>query len=223
MSVLLSENCENGQNGWTPSGTGTFNYADSVVGQQGSHCFSIISAGATDNIFNTLSSAVNVAYFHFRWRYSSLTGSASVFTLRSAAGIRFEIQTSGVGGLQIRHGTSGGFTSVTDAVPVDTWVHVWGRYVIGTGTDGVGDVEWSTSPTGRVGSQGGTNPKYAEVTTGTATSSVNRVYLGAIANETQTVYYDEIIVDDAGYPTLGPGPNDLNLRLDEPIIGMASF
>lgn len=215
MAVLLTEDCEGGQNGWTESGLGTFNYADSVAGQQGSACFSIVSAATTDNIFKALSAADSPVYFHFMWRWASLSGTAHIFALRSTASIRLEITTSATGGLSFRHGTSGAFTDITDAVPVDTWVHIWGHYVQGTGADGHADVEWSTTTT-RLGDTG-SNTKYAETDVGTSTSTVDRAYIGSNANETLTEYFDHLIVDDAGYPSLSA-----NVSIEVPVGSLSA-
>jgi hypothetical protein len=214
VSVIFSEDFEGtGVGTWTESGTGTRDFDEASVVGQGSQSLRIVSTGTNDNAFNALSGAVSTAYFHFMWRYSSLTGTTDLFHLRSTASVRLIIRTTATGQLSVVHGSVS--ASVTDSIPANTWVHIWGRYVQGTGADGVADVEWSATTT-----RTGSGTQFRDVTTGDATTTVNRVYVGNNANETHTEYFDQIIVDDAVYPDVsGAGAGDLSALIGEPITG----
>lgn len=197
MSVILSEDFEGtGAGTWTESGAGTRDWDEASVIGQGSQSLRIVSAGTNDQAFKALSGAVSTAYFHFMWRYASLGGTTDLFHLRSTASVRLIIRTTATGQLTVVHGSPS--ATVTDSIPANTWAHIWGRYVQGTGADGVADVEWSTTTT-----RTGSGTQFASLSNGDATTTVNRVYIGNNANETHTEYFDQIIVDDAAYPSVG--------------------
>lgn len=90
--------------------------------------------------------------------------------------------------------------TITDAISTGTWYRFWFRYTLGGGANGTYEFEWTdyatTAPTG-------SGTKYNSDNDGTATSTVDAIYLGANANETQDLQFDEIYVDDAAYPTIG--------------------
>jgi hypothetical protein len=205
MAIVLSEDCEGSgvptsPNVWTNVGTGTIDWEETSVVGQGSQSLRIVSSATNDSVWGAFT-AKNEIWCHFMWRWSALGGSASIFQLRGGGSLRCRVITTTAGVLTVGHGSTTS-SNVADAVPADTWVHVWVHYALGSGANGVADVEWSTTTT-RVGS----GTKFQSVSTGTSTTSVDRFYCGAEANETQTVYFDQMLADDATYPSLSTADN----------------
>lgn len=194
MANILTELCESGQNGWTEVTTGgTFDYAYATNPGEGTYSFRIVSAGTNDRIFKAFTGG-SPRWAHVKFRWNSLSGTTDLVHFRSSGGVRLIVRTNGSGALTILHGT--GSMPITDPVPQNTWVRFWFRYT----DDGTYEFEWTdaatTAPTG-------SGTKYNSDTDGTATSTVDAIYLGTNANETQDLQFDEIYVDDAAYPTIG--------------------
>lgn len=200
MAELLNESFEGTgiPGGWTDaSGGGTINWDEATVVGHGSQSLQITSSGTNDDVYGSISASTTV-YGHFMWRWASLGGTATIHTMRTTGSIRLEVQTSSSGALTILHGSAS--ATVTDAVPTNTWVHIWVRYTAGSGSNGIGEIGWSTDTTRPT-----SGTKFASVTTGTNTTSVDRFYVGSNANETLNEYFDQVIADDAAYPSISGG------------------
>jgi hypothetical protein len=185
--------------GWTNTGTGTIDWDETAVFGEGAQSLEITSAGTNDSTAAPFTAGAT-RYLHFMFRYGSLTGSTSIASLRSSGSQRLVISVSGAGVMNFQHGTGQSAINLTDAIPADTWVHIWARYTQGTGADGIADVEWCECDT-----RTGSGTKYGNTTVGQATSTVNEIRLGQVASETHTIYFDHVIVDDADYPDVSGG------------------
>ena len=178
---------------WTETAAGgTINEDEVIIVGEGAQSLNIISTGNNDNTREEFT-ANDTAYGHVMFRYASLNGTTDLVHFRSSGGVRLIVRTSGAGALTLLHGSAS--VAVTDALSANTWVHIWFRYTKGTGADGVAEISWSTDTTRPT-----SGTKYATLSNGTATSTVNELYLGQNANETHTIYYDQAFVDEAGFP-----------------------
>jgi hypothetical protein len=191
---LLRQDCEGAGTpaGWTDAGTGTIDWDEATVVGEASQSLRLVTTSNQARSFASFT-AKSTVYLHFMWRWNALGGTLDFFRLRSSGGNRLQVRTDANGTLSVVHGVSN--SAIADDVPQNTWVHVWARYIQGTGTNGYADLEWSTSST-RVGS----GTKFTSLSNGTSTSTVNEVGPGVTANETMTVYFDQIIVDYQYYP-----------------------
>lgn len=181
---------------WTEVVAGVIDEDEQSVVGAGTESLEFDSSADTDYTWIAFT-AGDTMYCHFMWRYSSLSGTTTIlrFTTDSTS-FRSRILTSTSGVLTIAQG--GASAAVTDAIPADTWVHIWTRYTkesVDTALDGYADVAWSTTTTRPT-----TGTKFQSVNTGSAEQQVGRVYVGQDASETHTMYYDNVWVDEAGYP-----------------------
>jgi hypothetical protein len=192
---LLRQDCEGAGTpaGWADAGTGTVDWDEASVVGEASQSLRLVTTSNQARSFASIT-AKSTVYLHFMWRWNALGGTLDFFRLRSSGGNRLQVRADSNGTLSVVHGTSVS-TPITDDVPQNTWVHVWARYVQGTGTNGYADLEWSTSST-----RTGSGTKFTSLSNGTSTSTVNEVGPGVTANETMTVYFDQIIVDYQYYP-----------------------
>ncbi len=177
---------------WTESGTGTIDEDEATVYANGSQSLEITSSATTDQAYASFT-AQSTCYGHVMWRYASEAGTTDIINFRSSGSQRLRVTSSGSGALVVIHGTAN--ASVTDSVPADTWVHIWFKYVQGTGADGAAELSWSTTTTRPT-----TGTKFTSLSNGSLTSTVDRIYLGSSTSETKTEYYDDCWIDEAGYP-----------------------
>lgn len=177
---------------WTESGTGTIDEDEATVYASGSQSLEITSSASTDITYTTIG-AQGTLYVHFMWHRGNLTGTTTIFSLRAGSSTRARILSGSAGQLSFYHGATS--AAITDAVADDTWVHIWLKYVKGTGSDGVAECGWSTDTTRPTSGN-----KFAAISTGTSTTDIDRVYCGQDASETHTMYFDDVWVDEAGYP-----------------------
>jgi hypothetical protein len=212
---VVSELCEGTgtPSGWTEtSGGGTIDWDEASVVGEGSQSLEIVSAGTLDNVHDDFT-GISTAYVHFMWRYASLTSTTYAASLRATTSLRLGLSVLTNGDLIVEHGSATATT--VDLVPADTWVHIWLKYVQGTGTDGVAELAWSldtTRPT--------SGDKFISLSNGTATTTVDRLRIGVSANETQTVYYDQMIVDDSAYPDPAGGGEPPTRRGQRMLLGV---
>jgi hypothetical protein len=209
VATVLSESFEGTglPSGWSETGAGTHDYDEASVVGHGSQSLRIVSSVQQDRVTSSTVTAVSTMYFHFMWRWASLGTSTNIFLLLSSGSNRLFVETTATGQIRFKHGSAHPVVTITDSVPVDTWVHIWGRYVQGSGADGVSDVGWSTDTTRPT-----SGTKFNSSADGQATTTVNALAVGAIANETHTMYFDQLILDDATYPDVSGGRASKNTR-----------
>ncbi len=200
LPYLFSEGFETAttgyENSWTETAAGgTFTPAYTTNPGAGSQSLRIESAGTSDRTFAAFTAQADV-YFHFLFRYESISGTTDIFELRDTTSARLRVICTAAGVLTVQHGATVS-SAVTDAIPSGTWVRIWCDYHQGGGGDGDASIGWSTTTTRPT-----SGTKFQSVTDGSATSTVNRVYLGSASgsNETFDIRFDDVWGDEVGFP-----------------------
>lgn len=173
---------------FTTNGTGTIN-PDATPGITSGQSLRLLMAAEDGVAFNSFtavpSNAVEIAFMRV-----TNNGTATVMAFRSTASSRCRIDVSGNDGsgtaqVTLLHGSAS--ATITDRILTNTVVWIRLVYKSGTGANGFASCEWNTTR-----SFTGSGNKYAEVTVGTATSTVDRFYCGAGASETLDFWYDDL-------------------------------
>lgn len=183
-------------NTWTPTAAGGTidpDYTGVVIGT--GHCLRIVSTGQQNNTWAAFTAA-STMYGHMLYRHVSGSGSQDILNLRSntSARLRVQVNTGGAGLLSVSHGATNVacVTTLTDGVTY----HIWFRYTAApTTNDGTAEIAFSTTTTRPTSGN-----QYNTTTAGTATSTVDRIYLGDNASETQESLFDDVWLDTAGFP-----------------------
>lgn len=200
-SYLLSENFEGTgyENSWTETGTGTQDedYSTSGLSLEGSQCLRL-AATAQTLITSSTFTAQSTAWAYFLFRFVSSTSTNVVFQFQNSSAVevlRMRITTGGV--LDVRAG-GGTNQAVTDAMSTGTTYHVWVGYTVGSGSNAVASVGFSTD-----GTRPTSGTKFAQSTNGTATTNADRIRFGAVGSVTMEYIVDKIRVSDS---TIGDNP-----------------
>lgn len=160
-----------------------------------------IYAGNAGQISYTISptfTAQDTAYTHFKLRLATSLPSSNVVMayLRLSTALKQWVQIQTTGALVVNIGPISA-TSVATISP-DTTYHVWMRYTKSSGAnDGIGSVGFSTNTT-----EPTSGDYFATFTNGTVTTQIDNIRLNSAAQA--TVYFDQVIVDDATIVPLAP-------------------
>lgn len=176
VSYLLEENFEGtgAPSGWNSGGTVNWDYTTTVL--QGSQSLLVDATSGSGWALTTTFTAQTTIEVYFLYRTSTPTADAGytsdVFYLRDGSSIRMSLVLLSNATLWLTHGANSAASGT--AFSANTTYHVWLRYVAGSGANGVAKVAASTT-----GTRPTADPIYAEVTTGTATTSVDNLMLVA--------------------------------------------
>lgn len=178
---------------WTETGTGIDeDYATSPAPLLGSQSCRIVSTGGADTRTVKTFTAQSTLYAHVLWHRVSNPGTEDIISFRSTGSARLTIRITTGGAITVVHGSA--TATVTDTVATGSTIHIWAKYVQGTGSDGVAEVGYSTDTTRPT-----SGTKFASLSNGTATTTVDRIYLGDAGGTFEWIF-DECFVDEAGYP-----------------------
>lgn len=180
---------DNGET-WTEAGTGVIDHADTdspspLVGTQS---LRITLAGTQETTFSAFA-AQSTAYGFMALNRVANSSTVTLATFRSGASVRCTVSMTGSGAIRIA--AAGTAVAVVDTVAVGETVYIWWRYTLGSGLDAVGEV-WTSATETKPPSSG---DNYA-VQAGTATTTVDRIYIGDTTNQTDEFVYDKVRVDD---------------------------
>lgn len=110
-----------------------------------------------------------------------------------------EIRRNSAGTVRITHGATSASTVAT--MSQGTTYHCWWRYTKGTGSDGVAEFAFSTD-----GVKPTSGDNYVTITTGTATTQCDRLYIGALTTGSTTDRVFDLVEYDAN--PIGDDGND---------------
>lgn len=196
-TYLASEDFENATGydlTWTEAGTGTLDedYTTAPAPLVGSQSFrTVLSAQTGTSTHTWAAGAQSTVYGYCIVHRVSNAGSENIIGFRSSGSLRMGIVFTGAGAVRVTHGTANDTTTTTYAT--GTTVHIWFRYTQGSGADGVAELWTSTNGTKPASSGDST---YANVTTGTSTTTVNQIVIGPTTSSSQEMIFDKIRVDD---------------------------
>lgn len=132
----------------------------------------------------------NEAWIYFQWRPVTLDGASYIAALYGGGSERLWIRVNSDGTMRIDHGAISSNTVAT--VTAGTTYNVWARYKIGAGTDGVGELAFSTTTTKPTSGSG-----FVSLANGTETAPVTLCRLGNLSFvRTIDFIYDKVRVDD---------------------------
>lgn len=177
---------------WTSTGTPDPDVTD-MTGCSGAQALKVSLAASSGFTTNTFGEQATI-YGHFKFRWNATASVTLIAILRNGTTARANIFLQTDGGLAIQHGTATSDYTVTK-ISADTTVHVWFKYVQGTGADGAAELSWSTTTTRPTeGNQ------FTSTAAGSSTTTVGRLLLGTTGSETLTMWFDDVWLDEVGYP-----------------------
>lgn len=199
-TYLVKQNFETATTGYdneetwvTASGSPNPAYTGEIL--LGTQSLRATEAAAAGRVRTEFSSGIDEvhAYFLFRRDGGGQPGGARTFFTFSTAGAdsqQVAVQYGTTGALTIICGTAN-LTTVS-GTSVDQTYHVWVGYTKGTGANAFAYVAFSTD-----GTKPSSGNQYREVTNGSSTNQVGRIYLGlAATNAAADLIFDKVLVDD---------------------------
>jgi hypothetical protein len=181
-SYLYQQDFESGTEptGWTHGGTVNYNYTAAPL--VGSKSLSISAAGWADYTFGSSYSelycyfvcyftAYNTALVNQAWQ---VNGANTQFSMK--------LDSTGHAFVMVPDGSHQSAATVT-ALPLSTLVHVWTHFKVGSGTNAIGSVGWSTD-----GTMPTSGNQYAQYTTGTSTTNFNTLDMEDLGASVAVIY-----------------------------------
>ena len=197
VGLLVCQNFEgtgydNGET-WVEAGTPLPDEDATATVLRGSQSLSI--ADGTGATYIVISSTGTI-YAHWLYEVSDGTpiGNAVTMSMQTGTGLRWYISHRTTGYLRVYNGTIN-VTGTTTLMADNTTYHIWGLYTPGTGANGVSTL-WVGTSTARPGTA------EATVTTGDATTNIDRVYCQNVAAGDFTVLEDQVLVDDVEFTSV---------------------
>lgn len=182
------------ENTWVAGGTGTINPATSTTGLslQASQCIQITASAQNPITYSTLSTSLPEIYIYFLLRvHTAAAANQIILDLTNSSGTQIlSLYFMSTGRLALYDSSS--TASPADSLSLDTTYSVWLYYKSGTGSNGLLECEFATTPT-KVGS----GTKFASTSNGINTQNFARIRLGNISNFTCDYYFDMIRIKNS--------------------------
>lgn len=173
------------------AGTPDYDYGTSI---EGTYSLYLDASSAAVTMYKSFTSATDMHAFMMVKPASISASNRTLFTFTETTTGRLTVTLNAAGTLKVAHGT---VTATTvSAMSAGTVYYVWAGYTKGTGGDGAAYVAFSSTTT-----KPGVGNNYASVTTGDATTNVDRIYLQA--GTVSQIIFDHIRLNSS---TFGSNP-----------------
>jgi len=152
-------------------------------------------SGQSSSITSPTFTAQDVLYTHVKFRILTTVAIGTIQTIKLDAVAKQWIQLQATGALKVVQGAVSATTVGT--LSANTTYHIWMRFTKGTGANSVGSVAFSTDTT-----EPTSGNNFASFSTGAAITQVNTIV--STCSSQMTLYYDNLLVDDAPIVPLAP-------------------
>lgn len=195
-TYVIQENCDGTGTpaGWTNDGTQvtttSWDYATSPAPLEGTQSLQIVQPANSGYTYYDIT-ALSELWVYMLVNVSSHSGTnASFFQFLDVGGtVQARVGLDSSNHLDIFDDFSANEQVTTDALSTATTYSLWGHYKVGSGTNGVLDAEFATTPT-----MVGSGNKFKQITTGHGTANITRFRIGNSNAPTITFICDKIRV-----------------------------
>lgn len=180
---------------WT-TGAGSPN-ADGTTAFVGAQSLHIDTTAAAENAYTSFTSRSNAWVKFSMFIAVKDTSTRTIAELRNVGTAQGALVLLSSG--ELRVGSGSATESTTGVVPTNQWVHVWWYHQKGAASlsDGFSTAGFSTN----ISSMPTNGNNFVAMYDGIATNDVSRLYFGSGVSGTQSIYFDEVRLDDVAIPS----------------------